>query len=130
MIDVSDGWRADLGHLCRASRLRAVIDQPPPRTSAMEEAAGLLGVSLERWRFGPSDDYELLFTVSPSDWTKIERLCASLDIPLTRLGTMSTGGPEVTFTDSLAGAVEIADARLRRGAGGWDHFGPERPRSR
>ena len=63
MIDTSDGFSTDLGHLCRAGKVGARI---------WEEKIPVVGVptELRRFRLNPmrlalhgGEDYELLFTV-------------------------------------------------------------------
>lgn len=52
MIDVSDGFAADLGHLLDASRVGVVIDHVPVADGATEDQA-----------LGGGEDYELIFTL-------------------------------------------------------------------
>ncbi|HEX7165980.1 MAG TPA: thiamine-phosphate kinase [Acidimicrobiales bacterium] len=54
MIDVSDGFAADLGHLCDASGVGVVLHDVPIAAGATEEQA-----------LGGGEDYELLFTLPP-----------------------------------------------------------------
>jgi thiamine-monophosphate kinase len=55
MIDVSDGFAADLAHICDASRVGVVVEHAPVAGGATEAQA-----------LGGGDDYELLFTL-PAD---------------------------------------------------------------
>lgn len=52
MIDVSDGFAADLGHLIDASRVGVVVESVPIAAGATEAQA-----------LGGGDDYELIFTL-------------------------------------------------------------------
>ncbi|MGH2718787.1 MAG: thiamine-phosphate kinase, partial [Actinomycetota bacterium] len=64
MIDVSDGFAADLGHLCRASNVGARVDVarlPAPDLAGTGLALDALGLALNG-----GEDYELCFTV-PAD---------------------------------------------------------------
>jgi thiamine-monophosphate kinase len=57
--DISDGLIADLGHICVASKVGALIkaEQIP-----LSDAAKKIGVSIEKLITG-GDDYELLYTI-------------------------------------------------------------------
>lgn len=111
MIDVSDGWRSDLSHVCTASHVRARLDRPLPDSEAMEEAARYLGRTTEAWRFGPSDDYELLFTLPEHRWAEAEALLAAVGAAVARIGSMIEGEP----------GLEL-DSRNLVIPPGWDHF--------
>jgi thiamine-monophosphate kinase len=52
MIDVSDGFAVDLGHVLDASGVGVVVDHVPVASGATDEQA-----------LGGGDDYELLFTL-------------------------------------------------------------------
>jgi thiamine-monophosphate kinase len=54
MIDVSDGFAADLAHLLDASGVGVVVEHVPVAVGATEAQA-----------LGGGDDYELLFTLPP-----------------------------------------------------------------
>jgi len=111
MIDVSDGWRSDLLHLCEASSARAIVERLAPVSEAMDRAARYLGQSVEGWRLGPSDDYELLFTVPEDRWAAAEQALRSTGTGVTRIGSIRAGEAslELDFPHS-----EIPP--------GWDHF--------
>lgn len=47
------------------------------------------------------DDYELCFTVPAGHETAISELAVALDLPLTRIGTITTGEQYVTGTQRL-----------------------------
>jgi thiamine-monophosphate kinase len=74
MIDVSDGLLADLGQLCRASGLGAILDESTVPTHVPLPAALTDG-----------EDYELLFAISAS---QLESLLAAWPFatPLTHIG--------------------------------------------
>jgi len=75
-IDVSDGLVADLGHVCRASRVGARID--------LERVPLAPGAVLEQ-AVAAGDDYELLFTAPHG----AERLLAGFDV--TEIGEVVAG---------------------------------------
>jgi thiamine-monophosphate kinase len=114
-IDVSDGLLQDLGHLCGASGVGAVIETPslpvaPPlrRLGEVERLALALG---------GGEDYELLFSVSPA---RAGRLRVRRQ-PITRIGRIVEGSG-VRLVDGEGRRVRVAGA-------GFDHFAGERGRN-
>jgi thiamine-monophosphate kinase len=85
MIDVSDGLLQDLGHVCKASGIGAVIaEERLPLSSAYRAVAekGETGTALNG-----GEDYELLFCGRPRDRTDIEKLSQHAGVAITRIGT-------------------------------------------
>jgi len=98
MIDVSDGFSADLGHLAAASQVGVVLDAVPVAEGAtMAEA------------LGGGEDYELVFSAPDPDRVADAFAAAGLRPPL-RIGLCTTDPAE----------------RLLDGeplpAGGWEHW--------
>jgi thiamine-monophosphate kinase len=113
MIDVSDGFAADLGHICDASGVGVVVEAGRLPVFRAE------GVTLERapleLALSGGEDYELCFTI-PQD--RAEAAAAAV--------TEATGTP-VTVVGEVVGAGR--GRRLVRegayedlGAAGWDHL--------
>lgn len=111
MIDISDGWRSDLGHICEASCVRAIVERVVPASEAMREAGLYLERSIEKWRLGPSDDYEILFTVPATRWDDAEQALHSAGTSVTLIGTIQDGEPGVQ--------LDFAHSEIPPG---WDHF--------
>ena len=114
-IDVSDGLLADLGHICEASGMGAVVEADAlPLSSAMLA----LFEADERRAFALSggDDYELCFTASVDRSDRIAADFARLGFGAARIGRIvaETG---VRVRDANGNAVEPP----RRG---WQHFAP------
>lgn len=66
-VDVSDGLAQDVGHLAKASGLRAVIDLAAVRARRhpdSDAAARALGVDVERLELAGGEDYALIAAVS------------------------------------------------------------------
>jgi thiamine-monophosphate kinase len=74
MTDVSDGLLRDLSSICEASGCGAVVRASCLEDAQLVEVAAALGRGPDEFVFGPSDDYELLFTVSPDDWLTVDEL--------------------------------------------------------
>jgi thiamine-monophosphate kinase len=112
-IDVSDGLAADLGHICRASGLAAVLD-----VEALPASRALLTLfdnphQRLALQFG-GDDYELCFTVAPESENRLAAMAAETHTPLTRIGVLGPGE-----------GVHLIDAEGRLTmppAGGYEHF--------
>jgi len=107
-MDISDGLIQDLGHMCRASGVRARIDA---ELVPMSEAARVAGPDWLETRLTGGDDYELLLAVPPD---RADALTAQ-GIPVTRIGTFHSGPPEVI----VCGA---SGEPLAFDKGGWSHF--------
>jgi thiamine-monophosphate kinase len=117
-IDLSDGLAADLGHLCEASGVGAVLELAAwPVDRGLERAAAALGATLAAVRFGASDDYELAIAVNPAGRAACERAARETATPLAFVGRF-TDRPGVLVGRSSDGAERPIDAA------GWDHFGP------
>jgi thiamine-monophosphate kinase len=109
-IDVSDGLVQDLGHICAASGLHAVVQAGTVPTSAQ---AAAFGATMLEARLTDGDDYELLLAVPPVRAAALKTACAGLGI--TKIGQLETGAIGVLVVDD-AGA-EIKFTRT-----GWQHF--------
>jgi len=83
-IDVSDGLLADLGHICEASKCSAVIHESClPLSSAFEKYHSIDTEATILAATG-GDDYELCFTVNPSDLSRLKKL--DLNCSITQVG--------------------------------------------
>ncbi len=73
LIDVSDGLASDLLHICKQSRVGAVIEED---SVPIKEEAKLLAFDFKinpiTCALSGGEDYELLFTVAPSDFDKVK----------------------------------------------------------
>ncbi|MCZ6765094.1 MAG: thiamine-phosphate kinase, partial [Alphaproteobacteria bacterium] len=113
-IDVSDGLVADLGHICVASGLGAVVelDAVPVSPAAARLATGADWPSTTLATGG--DDYELLFTGPTGNADRIEAVAAQLGVPIARIGRMEAGqGVRLLAADGADIEVE---------SGGYRHF--------
>jgi thiamine-monophosphate kinase len=112
MLDVSDGLVADLGHLCSASGVAAVVEAARlPLSPATEAAVAGEG----RWlaaALGGGDDYELLFSAPPGARTVLAQLAAETGVAMTEIGRLEAGtGVRVLGRDGAP--LEVAEAGYR-----------------
>ncbi len=115
-MDISDGLVGDLGHICEASGVGAVIGaERVPLSDAGRNAVALgLGQGLATALTG-GDDYELLFTAPPAAAPRLEALRADLGLRLTPIGEIIAGsGVRVT---------SATGADLPLTGHGYRHFG-------
>ena len=90
MIDCSDGFVADLGHILASSGCGAELQLAAlPLSSALQ-----VNVEKQGWRYPLSggDDYELIFTASPRSRCEIIGIAENLNAPVTRVGKITEGG--------------------------------------
>ncbi|MDE1174417.1 MAG: thiamine-phosphate kinase [Parvibaculaceae bacterium] len=112
-LDISDGLVADLGHLCRVSGVGARIElEAVPLSPGVRAAIALDPSRFERALTG-GDDYELLFTASRADRTRVEAAALNCGLAVTRIGVASGEGP--VFVDGSGTEVSFAHA-------GYTHF--------
>jgi thiamine-monophosphate kinase len=82
MIDVSDGLLQDLGHICKASGVGAVIwEEHLPMSRPYRALAGD-----SRWALSGGEDYELLFVARSHKRAAIQNLVKEAGVPITRIG--------------------------------------------
>jgi thiamine-monophosphate kinase len=108
LIDTSDGFLADLNHICEASGVGAEIDtEVIPVSPQIEAAAKHARYDPLQWVLGPSDDYALLAAVEPG---ASDQLLSGMSKGARRVGRFVRGSG-VQFLGE--GADDIR---------GWDHF--------
>jgi len=117
MIDTSDGFLGDLGHICEESRVGAELFQEKiPVSEDLRQAALLLHRDPYSFFLGDSDDYELVITCQPQDVallrSVVTRCCPA---PLTEVGriTGSSGGILLLLPNGNRRPVKALS---------WDHF--------
>jgi thiamine-monophosphate kinase len=112
MLDLSDGLGLDALRMARASGLRARIDlDAVPLAPGVEAVAAARGDDPRILATTGGEDYELLAAVAPG---LLETLRAELDLPLTPVGRLEEGDPELVVVDRTGRIVPL----LRRG---WEH---------
>ena len=113
MIDVSDGLASEILHICKQSGVGAVIEESKvPIHPMTEEQAIKFKINPITCALSGGEDYELLFTISPSDFNTIQYM------------------PDVFIVGEIMNVKE--GVRLLSSGGsyhqitaqGWNHFKP------
>ncbi|MER2492066.1 thiamine-phosphate kinase [Catenovulum sediminis] len=113
-IDISDGLLADLTHILKASNCCATIDiDKLPLSPALVRQFGQQAA--QRMSLSGGDDYELCFTIKPSDIDKLRATAEKLDIPLHVIGQIVEGEGEGLKVVQQGQIIEISDM-------GYQHF--------
>ena len=111
-MDVSDGLLEDLGKLCKASQVGAIV-----RADLLPADGFLRRAFPDEWlslAASGGEDYEILFA-APAD--VVEAVAAAVDLPVTAIGETTPGAATVSFVDADGEPVHVETP-------GWDHFRP------
>jgi len=106
-MDVSDGLIQDVGHVCRASGVAALIEADRIPLSAQARAAG------PAWweaAITGGDDYELILAIPAGHEAAIQ----AIGVPATRIGRF-TAGAGVQVIDGTGAPIALSRH-------GWSHF--------
>ena len=89
-IDVSDGLLSDAQHISENSNCKLIIngDQIPIHSS-LKNHPNLRVV--KEWVLNGGDDYEILFTASPQEYSQILKISDNLNLPCTKIGKVKEG---------------------------------------
>jgi thiamine-monophosphate kinase len=117
MIDTSDGFLGDLGHICEESQVGALLVQEKfPISHELRGAAKVLMRDPRDLFLGDSDDYQLIITCAAKDVDRIRSAIAvTYDGPVTEVG-------EVTGPDQGIRLLLTDGSEQSLSAKGWDHF--------
>ena len=118
-IDISDGFTADLGHLCRASGVGAKVEvSDVPQSDALNQ---LFSDEADQMSLYGGDDYELCFTAGTEYRDEIEAISRDLQLALTRVGRM-TEVEDGALVMLIQNGLEIDAAHA-----GYRHFSTDGP---
>jgi len=111
MIDISDGLASELLHICKESKVGAIIyEEHLPIDNFTKVAASEFELSATTCALNGGEDYELLFTMSQEDYDKIRY---KLDI--TAIGIIREAEQQVMMMSTSNTLISIS-------AQGWNHF--------
>ena len=113
-IDLSDGLLADLGHLCAASEVGALVENERLPRSPEVARADRAGASFAA---GGGEDYELLVACPPGVTARLDELAARAGVALSVIGRITDRPGEVALVD--AAGTPMAEVI------GFDHFSAE-----
>ena len=117
MIDTSDGFLGDLGHICEESGVGAELFQEKiPISEDLRKAAFRLHRDAYDFFLGDSDDYELVITCQPKNLTLLRSIITRCcPVPLTEVGRITGAAREITLL--------LPDGNRRPVKPlSWDHF--------
>jgi thiamine-monophosphate kinase len=114
-IDISDGLLGDLAHICERSSVGARIKSAAVPCAAILQPLRSEKSWVSRAVLTGGDDYELCFTAEPSRAGEITALSATMEIELTRVGSI-VDGDKVSVLDASGRPQLVEDS-------GFDHFG-------
>jgi thiamine-monophosphate kinase len=117
MIDTSDGFLGDLGHICEESGVGVELFQERfPVSKDLQEAGTLLGKDPHDFFLGTSDDYELIITCAADRVNALRSaLAGNYEGPLTEVGTLTAQAHRVCL-------VMRDGSRKALTPKGWNHF--------
>lgn len=118
-MDISDGLIQDLGHICAASDVGAVVLTDMIPLSAAGQAISALDSRHQDFSLTGGDDYEILFTAAVDSRSALHEWAKAKEFPLTRIGSIVSGAG-VVLQNGPSGAPVAAPIR-----GGWRHFAAE-----
>lgn len=117
MIDTSDGFLGDLGHICEESSVGAVLIQEKlPISVDLLEASKQLRRDPYDMVLLESDDYELIITCDPENVDRIRASLGSLNQdPVSDVGRITHASEGIQLIQPDGKARVMAPS-------GWDHF--------
>ena len=117
MIDTSDGFLGDLGHICEESGVGAeLFKEKLPISENLRKASLLFNRDPHDFFLGESDDYELVITCKPEDADLLRSVADRFGpIPLAEVGRITDTAREITLL--------LPDGTKHPAKpSGWDHF--------
>jgi thiamine-monophosphate kinase len=117
MIDISDGFLGDLGHICEESHVGAeLIHEKLPVSEHLKNITPPSGKTIYDLVMGDSDDYELIITCSPENIDDVRSVIGSIsDIPVTEVGRIISPSEGIQL-------ILLDGTKKRIHPKGWDHF--------
>lgn len=112
MIDISDGLASEVHHICNNSDVGADIwEHNIPVHTNSQKIAGEFSENVIDYALYGGEEYELLFTLSDSEYEKLETLTADITI----IGRITDKSNGINF-------IRESGEREPLQFNGWDHF--------
>ena len=120
-LDISDGLLGDLRHILKQSSKDAEIflDRIPKSVTLTKQSQAIQN----QYAASGGDDYELCFTASTTERDRIAKISASLNLPLTQIGSikpMQQLSPEIILINSAGMTLSSNEANQLLKS--FDHF--------
>ena len=107
-VDCSDGFLADLGHILKASCVRAQIALDAlPLSPELADLARADPERLQRWPLTGGDDYELILCAAPALSTAMQEAAGKLSLRLTAVGSILPAAPDARDAVTLTWRDEL-----------------------
>jgi|TARA_B110000240_G_C13450957_1_gene432484 thiamine-monophosphate kinase len=121
MIDISDGLEQDLAHLCTTEKIGATLyEKNLPFSEALRNACLEKEYNPTDWILQGGEDYELLFTITPRDVKKLNRLFTKTDIPISHIGEITNIPKKIQLKKKTGKTIFLKMTK------GFDHFKPNK----
>ncbi len=105
--DVSDGLIADLGHICKASNVGALLHENVLPISADATACLKRYGKYTNLVWSGGDDYEIVFTATREKHDKIEKLSTNLNTKITCIGEI-TSSKSIQLVDKFNKVIDTS----------------------
>lgn len=113
-IDLTDGLATDLWQICRMSKVGAVIDREKiPANNTALKFSKEHNIDIEKILLYGGEDFELLFTVEPDSWKKLEMEINKKGSRITKIGEITSNRD--VFIERDGKTKELPDR-------GYEHF--------
>lgn len=112
--DISDGILADLGHICSASNVKAIVHRSAVPVSEDTKAAIDALELPEELVWSGGDDYELVYTVSPDQEAEMLETANQTGLVCYAIGEIKSGSG-VELIDHKGNLVQVSNI-------GYQHF--------
>ncbi len=92
MLDISDGLATDLSHICRESKVGALVEQRKlPSAKVLDDICSELSLSKLDALLRGGEDYQLVFTVKKESLQMFETIIENKNLHVTAIGEIDNG---------------------------------------